>query len=278
MGNNPTTNKQLYRPDYNDQNWNIPLNDDFTIIDRCLGNTIQPANVSNTYTLSATDVQNMRVNVTGALTGAGTVTIPPTYGGFWIVSNNTTGSFTLSMRVTTQNTGTFPAVEIPQGYTTVVFSDGVNCYSSIDSKLNVTGGIISGNLTINNGALSIQSASVSKLTFDPAAATPNLSVTGTITASGNITAFSDERLKKNIRTIEGALDMCSRLRGVHFEDVNGGKYIGLIAQEVKPVVPEIVVQPEGTEYLTLAYGNLVGLLVNAVNELSKKVESLEKKQ
>ena len=60
---NPTTNKQLNRPNYNDQNWNTPLNDDFTIIDQCLGTTIQPANVANVFTLSSTDVQNLRVNL-----------------------------------------------------------------------------------------------------------------------------------------------------------------------------------------------------------------------
>ena len=277
MANNPTTNKQLNRPDYNDQNWNTPLNADFTIIDQCLGNTVQPTNVSNTYTLSSTDIQSMRVNVSGTLTGVGTVTVPPTYGGFWIVSNNTSGAFSLSMKVTTQNTSTNPAVELPQGYSTFVFSDGVNCYSAIDSKLNVTGGIVAGNLTVNNGTLAIQASSVSKLTFNPAATTPNLNVTGTITASGNITAFSDERLKKNINTIEDALQLCGSLRGVRFEDEGGTKYIGLIAQEVQKTVPEIVVKNEGNEYLSVAYGNLVGLLVNAVNELRARVEYLESK-
>ena len=73
MTTNPTTNKQLSRPNYNDQNWNTPLNDDFTIIDQCLGTTIQPANVANVFTLSNTDIQNLRVNLTGVLTTTGTM-------------------------------------------------------------------------------------------------------------------------------------------------------------------------------------------------------------
>jgi len=277
MANNPTTNKQLNRPDYNDQNWNTPLNSDFTIIDQCLGNTIQPTNVSNTFTLSSTDLQNMRINITGAITGAATVTIPPTYAGFWIVSNNTSGSYTLSMKVTTQNTVSFPAVVIPQGYSGIVMSDGTNCYSAIDSKLNITGGVVNGNFSVNNGVFTIQNSGVNQLIFDPTAVTPNFIVGGTITASGNITAFSDERLKHNVSTIESALDLCNKMRGVRFEDANGVKYVGLIAQEVQNVVPEVVVNHESTEFLSVAYGNLVSVLVNAVNELSAKVDALEKK-
>jgi len=73
MANNPTTNKQLNRPDYNDQNWNTPLNNSTTIIDQCLGTTLIPAVSTNTYTLSSTDIQNMHVNLTGTLSATGTV-------------------------------------------------------------------------------------------------------------------------------------------------------------------------------------------------------------
>ncbi|NDB70710.1 MAG: hypothetical protein EB015_22420, partial [Methylocystaceae bacterium] len=98
MANNPTTNKQLNRPDYNDQNWNTPLNNSTTIIDQCFGTSITPSVSTNTYTLSSTDIQNMRVNLTGTLTATGTVTIPATYGGFWIVSNNTTGGYNINFK------------------------------------------------------------------------------------------------------------------------------------------------------------------------------------
>jgi Chaperone of endosialidase len=268
-----TTNKTLTLPNYNDQNWNTPLNLDFSIIDQCLGSTIQPTNVSNIYTLSSTDIQNLRINVTGTLTANGTITIPATYGGFWIVANNTTGAYTLNMKTLTGSN----LVQIQQGYYTLVYSDGVNCYDAISQKFNVTGGNVAGNLSVSGTLNILNSSAVSKLSFDPNASTPNLSVTGTITASGNITAFSDERLKKNISNIDNALELVKQLRGVRFEDKDGEKYVGVIAQEVKPVVPEVVIEHDDSGYYSVAYQNLVGVLINAIKELSDKVEELEKR-
>lgn len=273
MANNPTTNKQLNRPDYNDQNWNTPLNNSTTIIDQCFGTSITPSVAGNTYTLGSTDIQNMRINLTGTLSATGTVTIPATYGGFWIVSNNTTGGYNVNFKTLTGSNN----VSIKNGYTSIVFSNGTECYEAVDQKFNVTGGTITGNLSVNNGTLALQSSSVTKLSYDPTAGTPNLSVTGTITATGNITAFSDERLKHNVQTIEDALTLVNRMRGVRFEDQDGNKYVGLIAQELQQVVPEAVVEHMDTGYLTIAYQNLVGVLVNAINTLSDRVEQLEKK-
>lgn len=267
-----TTNKTLTLPNYNDQNWNTPLNSDFTVIDQCLGSTVQPSNVSNVYTLSSTDIQNLRINVTGTLTANATVTIPATYGGFWIVANNTTGAFTLNMKVLTGSN----LVQIQQGYYTLVYSDGTNCYEAVSQKLNITGGTVAGNLTVAGTVNINNSGATSVLSFNPNAATPNLSVTGTITASGNITAFSDERLKHNIANIDNALDLVNQLRGVRFEDKDGEKYVGVIAQEVKPFVPEVVIEHDDSGYYSVAYQNLVGVLINAVKELTARVEDLEK--
>lgn len=100
----------------------------------------------------------------------------------------------------------------------------------------------------------------------------NLSVTGTIVASGNITAFSDERLKSNVQRINDALALVKQLNGVTY-DKEGERGMGLIAQNVKTVAPEVVTEGE---YLSVAYGNLVGLLVEAIKELSDKVDALSK--
>ena len=97
-------------------------------------------------------------------------------------------------------------------------------------------------------------------------------ITGAITASGDITAFSDARLKTDVETITGALDKVKALRGVSFTK-DGSRSIGVIAQEVREVVPEVVAEGE---YLSVAYGNLVGLLIEAVKELSENVSSLQK--
>lgn len=94
-------------------------------------------------------------------------------------------------------------------------------------------------------------------------------VTGTITASGDITAFSDARIKSDVETIASALDLVTKLRGVRYTK-DGKRGVGLIAQEVQNVVPEVVV--ESQEYLSVAYGNLVGLLIEAVKELAAKIK------
>jgi len=99
--------------------------------------------------------------------------------------------------------------------------------------------------------------------------TSNLHVVGDILASGNITAYSDRRLKSDIERIEGALDKVCALRGYTFT-MNDKRSTGLIAQEVKEVLPEAVHGSEETHY-SLAYGNVIGLIVEAIKELKEKV-------
>ena len=103
--------------------------------------------------------------------------------------------------------------------------------------------------------------------------TSGVIVTGTIVASSNITAYSDERLKSNVETIPNALEKVNALRGVSF-DKDGERGLGVIAQEVEKVLPEVVL--DGEEYKSVAYGNMVGVLIEAIKELTKEVEDLKK--
>lgn len=98
------------------------------------------------------------------------------------------------------------------------------------------------------------------------------SETGTFTSPGDVAAFSDERLKTNINTIKNPLDKVLALRGVSFEK-DGKSSIGVIAQEIEKVIPEVV---HDGEYKSVAYGNLVGLLIEAIKELKEEIESLKK--
>jgi len=99
---------------------------------------------------------------------------------------------------------------------------------------------------------------------------------GNVTASGNVTAYSDARLKKNVSTIDNALALVEKMRGVRYERIeDGSRQVGVIAQEMQEVVPEVV--HEGEEHLSVAYGNLVGVLIEAVKELSARVKELEAK-
>ena len=99
------------------------------------------------------------------------------------------------------------------------------------------------------------------------------SYTGNFTATGNLTAYSDERLKTNIETIPNALEKVNSLRGVTF-DKDGERGLGVIAQEVEKILPEVVIQ--GEEYKSVAYGNIVGVLIEAIKELTKEVEELKR--
>jgi len=93
-------------------------------------------------------------------------------------------------------------------------------------------------------------------------------------ATGNIGAYSDQRLKSNVRTIDSALDKVSKMRGVYF-DKAGKASVGVIAQEMETVLPEVVFDGE---YKSVAYGNIVGVLIEAIKELKAEVERLKKQQ
>ena len=99
-------------------------------------------------------------------------------------------------------------------------------------------------------------------------------LSGSFTATGNITAFSDERLKENVETIEGALDKVSQMRGVMY-DKDGERGTGVIAQEMQQVMPEVVMDSGRGDYLSVAYGNIVGVLIESIKELKAEIEALK---
>ena len=99
---------------------------------------------------------------------------------------------------------------------------------------------------------------------------------GNFTSTGNVTAYSDVRLKVNIHTIENALDTVNKLRGVTYDRLDGTKHLGVVAQEVKEVLPEVVLEDDNG-MLSVAYGNMVGLLIEAVKELTTEVKTLRAK-
>ena len=110
---------------------------------------------------------------------------------------------------------------------------------------------------------------------------------GDFHADGDITAFSttvasDSRLKSDIHTINNALGIVGKLRGVSYKWLRDGRSdIGVIAQEVEEVIPEIVKTKttlglDGQEEMkTVDYGKIVGVLINAINELKEEVEELK---
>jgi hypothetical protein len=111
----------------------------------------------------------------------------------------------------------------------------------------------------------------SKLTFDGNI----LTVSGSVYASGDITALSDERFNKDITTIEDPLSIIKQLRGVYYTTQDSLRRTGVIAQEIEQVLPEVVVTNESGK--SVAYGNIVGLLIEGIKVLSNRCDELEKK-
>jgi hypothetical protein len=116
-----------------------------------------------------------------------------------------------------------------------------------------------------------------------------LEADGDLHVDGNVTAYSttisDERLKENIQPIEDALSKVSQLKGCTFTyTADGRESAGLIAQDVEKVLPSAVIETklplkidDGNEYKVLQYDQTIGLLVEAIKELSAKVEELSSK-
>ena len=150
------------------------------------------------------------------------------------------------------------ALDVDDG--TIVLKDGGTTFGILQNS--------STNLQIKSGSSNTIAATFSgaNVTFAGTLAS------GAITSSGDVTAFSDMRIKHDIETIEGALAKVSDMRGVYFKRNNGEAGTGVIAQEIENILPEVV---KDGEYKSVAYGNMVGILIEAIKELKAEVEKLK---
>ncbi len=192
-------------------------------------------------------------------------------------------SFTAGSGAYNSSTGVFT---IPTNTNQLTNGAGFVTSSGVTSV--ATGNGLTGGTITSTGTLSMSGSY-----------TGNFAVSGAITATGEITAYySDKRLKENIKPIENALAKTLSLHGVTYNanDVaasfgytNKEKQVGLLAQDVKAVLPEVIapapfdvkvvdgkeVSKSGEDYITVKYEKIVALLVEAIKELNDKVESLE---
>lgn len=289
MASSFTTNKDIEKPgngDYVDT-WNVPLNGDMTVVDYALGTTISFNATAGSQTLGTYDHTTkvlatysyipLIISVTGAMSANVTYTIPSGVGGQWIVRNTTTDGTGGPWAVIFASGGGGTTATIDRGTSSLIFCDGTNVRTVTSST--VVPGSDTQVIYNNSGAF----AASSGLTWDGTTlAASNISTGGTITATGAITsaaavtAFSDRSLKRNIETIEDATSKVKAMRGVTFEMINSGeRSLGVIAQEVQAVFPEAVRDNNGI--LSVAYGNLVGALIEAVKEMSARIDELERK-
>jgi hypothetical protein len=181
--------------------------------------------------------------------------------------------------------GTNPILKIYRnGWKSLFTLTSTNVSTSINALTTATATVTStstftGLLTANGGVSTTTLTASGNISGVGGTFTGNISaVDGTF--SGDVQAddfntTSDRRLKTNINNLENALDKVKALQGVSFKMNNEDK-IGLIAQDTQQVIPEVVKENE-EGYLSVSYGNIVGLLIEAIKEQQVKIESLEKK-
>ncbi len=102
-----------------------------------------------------------------------------------------------------------------------------------------------------------------------------LDVAGTVGATAYYYT-SDQSLKKNVYPLSGSLDKILKLKGVSFEwKKDGRQEVGLIAQDVEQVYPEVVHTSETTGLKSVQYGNLIAPLIEALKEQQKQIDALK---
>lgn len=184
------------------------------------------------------------------------------------VTNNGNGSWSVNAAATGM-TGLIAGTNI----TSVVNNNnGTWTVNAANQTVSSVQTVVAGG-TVTTGALSASTGTFSGTLSTTGGA--NLSISGAITAVGDITSTSDAKLKKDLEKIDNALERVDLLTGYTFTRIDTGRrQAGLLAQDVQKVLPEAVMEGE---YLSVAYGNMMGLIVEAIKELKQEVEAIKAK-
>jgi hypothetical protein len=156
----------------------------------------------------------------------------------------------------------------PKGDTGATGPTGPSAFTGPTGPKGDAGQGISGTPTqvayYSSGGLAIGS---SNFTFNDGA--------GTVTATDFI-ATSDSRTKNNVVTIDSALDKVLKLRGVYFDRKiePGERRVGVIAQEVEEILPEVV-HTDNDGMKSVSYGSMIGLLIEAIKEQQEVIKTLK---
>jgi|MDTC01.1.fsa_nt_gb hypothetical protein len=185
------------------------------------------------------------------------------------LATNGDGSSVTNLNASNIASGTIAAARVP-----TLNQNTTGSAATLTTARTIAGVSFNGsqNISLNNNAIT-NGAGYTTYTSNQATNTSSNVTFGTIncsslTSSGNVTAYSDATLKKDVSTINDALSICGKLRGVTYKWISNGETdIGVIAQEVEEVVPEVI--KETTDGIkTVDYGRLVSVLINAINELT----------
>jgi len=196
--------------------------------------------------------------------------ITPDWNGMRIWAYNTTGSRAFDNRLSMRKcysvggTAQYWSEIYNSGYELGLGMKSISGSAGFNSLITETDGSVTANI----------SGSLIKLDA------PSVQVTGSITVSGDITAFhtSDQRLKDNVTPIEGAVDKVKQIEGYEFDwnslSEHSGHDIGVIAQEIEKVLPELVVNRQDG-YKAVRYDKIVALLINAIKEQQLQIDELK---
>jgi hypothetical protein len=251
------------------------------------------------------DTLTMGVSGTGL---SGSATYNGSGAATFTVTSNATNANTASTIVARDASGNFTA-----GTITAALSGNATTATTLATARNIQGVSFNGSaditvvtagtgVSVAGTAVSIGQAVATSSSVQFATlgvGTGTFGSAGSIRATNEITAYySDKRLKENIKPIENALAKTLALHGVtynanevaeSFGYTNKETQVGLLAQDVQAVLPEVVVpapfdltvkdgkevSKSGEDYMTVKYEKIVALLVEAIKELNDKVESLE---
>lgn len=212
-----------------------------TVISADSTDSIFSVNDDRNFTVKTNTATRLTINSTNATFTVPLVTTGGTFSGNMAVTGtlNVTGATTLASNLSIVNSTTEMAI-----------------------TLGSSGGYLYGNASQIGWKTS---GGVAKVYWD---------TSGNFTAAGNVTAYSDAKLKKNVKTVSDALALVNKMRGVYYDRVDTDEAgVGVIAQEMQAILPQAV--KDNGDALSVAYGNLVGVLIEAIKELSAKVEELE---
>ncbi len=296
----------------NSGTWGQFTNTNLLILEQAIGGyAAQALNATTGATLLfsngvLSNGKNQVLKLTGTITTNVNVIIPDSIEKTYIVENATTGAFTVTFKTSSGTGFTFGATEKTRA---IIYSDGTNIVEVINNTSNLQAlsdiAVTDGHFIVGNGTTlvsedsatartSIGLGTTSDIQFDSLGiGTAASGTTGEIRATNDVTAFysSDVALKENIVNIPDPLEALKKLNGVLFDwkkdyiDSRGGedgyfvrkKDVGVIAQEVEKVLPEAVAQrKDGIK--AVKYDRLTCLLIEAVKNLSEKVENLSKEK
>ena len=196
----------------------------------------------------------------------------------WVEAANTTGNDNTVTRLR-EDSGSYRSGDITlQSGTNVTITEpstGVFNFAATDTNTvttNVAGTGISVSSGTGSSTIACTIDSPGEVGLGNLSSSGN-SLSGAFTASGNITAFSDKRLKDNIQTLDGKKVL--QMRGVSFTK-DGEVGSGVIAQELEKIAPELVhIKDDEMGTKSVAYGNIVGYLIEALKEQQQQIDELK---